>query len=541
MNVETKPKTRGTRRAPASHLVLLGALAALTSGCIDIKEHLTIRPDGSGKVTIDVKCDIDPDVASMMRTQGRGMPDHLAYPPTCEEDARKLFPGDDFQVKVEKKPGTRGKVDLVIEVGFGDINTLLSSPYGRAHSLSLTKEGDELRFAARSGLRGTLALAGAEGPGMGMPPAFTKLQSKKDEMRAEFKVTMPGRVRGSNGNTDGATATWAVDRAGMASDEEATEALGRRMEAACSAARTTLRPVTPVRLALASFAELVEGETGEKAEGVDRDEVAAAVSFVPYRLKVTRYFDLTGEGHGGWDQGAELTGAIVVPKRLAPQKWGEVEVEEVTDEEGNDLTFGEERGHRTSWSTMSGGMPFGRDPDPTADPNVRRVVSLRFKSPDRNVRTIEKIRASVDMTYFAGSRVVKLAEAVAADRIVDMAKAMRGGGFGGSDSGIKDPKLQELGIELDLSQAMEANGLLMLTFQVEEKNTSLSEVQVFDAEGRPWQTLSSDPGMGGSGMRQVLVLGTPEPPLSLALVVRGGGASVMAPIELERVPVRGGE
>ena len=64
MNVKTKKTTRrGDRRVPASSLVLLGALAALTSGCIDIKEHLTIRPDGSGKVTIDVKCDIDPDVA----------------------------------------------------------------------------------------------------------------------------------------------------------------------------------------------------------------------------------------------------------------------------------------------------------------------------------------------------------------------------------------------------------------------------------------------------------------------------------------------
>jgi hypothetical protein len=46
-------------------------------------------------------------------------------------------------------------------------------------------------------------------------------------------------------------------------------------------------------------------------------------------------------------------------------------------------------------------------------------------------------------------------------------------------------------------------------------------------------------GMGDDSSCTIMVAGKPEPPLSLAFVASGAGASVEVPILVEKVPVRG--
>ena len=69
-----------------------------------------------------------------------------------------------------------------------------------------------------------------------------------------------------------------------------------------------MSPVTPLRMGLLPFAELVAGNSAENGRHVDTNKVAAAAKFVPYGLLVTRSLDLSGEG-GARESAAQLIGA----------------------------------------------------------------------------------------------------------------------------------------------------------------------------------------------------------------------------------------
>ena len=78
----------------------------------------------------------------------------------------------------------------------------------------------------------------------------------------------------------------------------------------------------------------------------------------------------------------------------------------------------------------------------------------------------------------------------------------------------------------------------MLMLQAQGKSASISEAQVYDVRGKPWPTLGQPGGFGGDDSITVSVPGKPEAPLSLAIVLNGGGASVEVPILVEKIAVR---
>src|SRR5262249_22024919 len=109
-------------------------------GCFQVQDELTLAPDGSGKVMMNLRSNLPEELVGMMSSGFGSRGDAPIYPPISESEARRFFPAKDFTLKVEQKSADDGKT-LVIEAAFKDINALLASPYGRAHQLSLKING----------------------------------------------------------------------------------------------------------------------------------------------------------------------------------------------------------------------------------------------------------------------------------------------------------------------------------------------------------------------------------------------------------------
>ena len=177
-------------------------------------------------------------------------------------------------------------------------------------------------------------------------------------------------------------------------------------------------------------------------------------------------------------------------------------------------------------------------PKPTTE--KEHPVTLSFKAPEWKVKEIAKVKGALDLEYLGGSEVIKLSNAVPASLVMDMSKRSSISYSSDSERGqITDSRLAELGLSLRAEMAMVQSGMTTLTLQTGGGKSALVDVQVFDAEGRPWPTtlMQSDSSGGDERSCQVMVAGKPKPPFSLAVAVSGVGASVSVPIQVEHVPV----
>jgi hypothetical protein len=373
--------------------------------------------------------------------------------------------------------------------------------------------------------------------GMSAMPGFADMQQKKNEMSAEFRITLPNAITGGNGTNTGKSEMWSVARAQSKDAEDFARKLGTMCEARCSADGLKFSPTVPVRLSLQPFSGLADGKAESHGASVDTNKISAAVKFVPYGLTVTRSLDLSGEG-GAQQNGARLVGAVVVPTEFVPQKWGEVKLDEAVDAKGGDLKPGDSTADRVSAMEFNLG---GRDEDTegesatnNAAAEQRHVVSLSFRPPDWKVNEIARIKGTASLEYFGGAQtVVKLTNAVPANWISDMERM----NFNGSEKNLQSPALSALGLSISVPMCMSQSGMTMLTLQVKGKSTALTDVQIFDNEGKPWPTMLSPMNSGDDGTCQVVVAGKPQPPLSLAMLVNGGGSTVEVPILVEHVAI----
>ena len=207
------------------------------------------------------------------------------YPPTSEAEAQKFFPGKDFKITVKQDTTDKGQTVTVVEVEFKDINSLLSSPYGRAHQLTVETDKDGLMVKAVSGMEGIARMADMKpGDAMGMfaMPGMDEMQKKNGEMRVEFRITLPNAVTAGNGVRDGKSAVWISERAKCKDAAEFVQQAGLVAEARCDGAGLKISPVTPARLGLRPFAELSAGPSAAKGAGPDTAKITAAAKFVPY-------------------------------------------------------------------------------------------------------------------------------------------------------------------------------------------------------------------------------------------------------------------
>jgi hypothetical protein len=524
--------------------MIAGLMLVSLCGCIQTKDELTINADGSGQVRMETKTSIPAELTDQISSRGQmgGLGGGVIYPPISESEAQQFFPGKDFTVTVKQQKGEKDDVTTTIEASFKNINALLTSPYGRAHQLSVKIAAGALVVKGVTGMETAARYAEMKDDGdMGMAmPGIADLQKKKNEMRAEFRVTLPNAITTANGTKAGKTASWVVERAKCKDAEEFARLLGTVSEASCPADGLNMAPVTPVRLGLLPFAELAAGAGPDTGAVMDTNKIAAAAKFVPYGLSVTRSLDLSGAG-GSQESSAELTGAVEIPREFAPPKWGAPKLEEATDAKGNDLkpaANGDENGFsmRSHWSS---GSENGDDEETKTNSVQRHVVTLDFHPPDWKINEIGRVKGSVSLQYFGSAQqVVKLTNAVPATWIRDQA-AMNISSFDSSDKPLASEALTGLGLTLSVQMGMIQGGMTMLTLQVKGTQATLTDAQVFDAAGKPWPTTLAQMDFGGGeeGTCEIMVAGKPQAPLSLALVATGGGASVTVPILVENVPL----
>jgi hypothetical protein len=532
---------------------LLGLLLLSLCGCIKIKDELILNADGSGQVQLETVSSLPPEYAAGMGMAGQmgGAGGGLIYPPVNESEARKFFPRKDFNVTVHAQKAANGDVTNVVQAEFKNLSALLASPYGRAHQLSVSIADGSLVVRALTGMEATARFAEitnnpAMGMDFGLAPALAGLRNKTNNLRAEFRLTLPNAIASATAAHEGRTATWVVERAQSKDADDFARQLGAVCEARCPAAGLKMTPVTPVRLGLRPFAELAAG-VADAGAAVDTNKIAAAAKFVPYGLVVTRSLDLSGEG-GAQESGAQLTGAVVVPPEFEPQKWGEPKLDEVVDAKGNDLKpgeGGEGRAFARPWSSGLGGADE-EDNESTNPP--QHVITISFRAPDWKVNEIARLKGSLTMQYYGGSQVVKLTNAIPTDWITDVSNlpgGMMGGRFDESTAKpINSAALAGLGLSLSAQTCVAQSGLTMLTLQVQGQQAALTDAQVFDAGGRPWPTIFPPQGFGGGGggdddseSLEIIVAGKPKPPLSLAFVASGNGAAAPVPILLEHVSI----
>jgi hypothetical protein len=543
--------TRRTHWRPGA-IGLITAALTVCCGCLKVKEHLTIREDGSGTVRIETQSSVPADQLGAMSEGWMAYGEQgesgawLAYPPLAKAAARNLFPGKEFTVTVAESKNDAGEPVVTVEAAFRDINALLASPYGKAHALTLRSDGKTLAFRGLSGLHLMAQMLGLKddaGIGMGALMAMQPdWQKQKNRLAIEFTLTLPKDVAAANGSPQGRNVTWTLDRAQMKDDAEAAKAFRAVFEASCPAEGLAFTPNSPVRLALLPFAELAAGPTGGTSQLPDEKKVAAQARFVPARLQVTRSVDLSGSGYA--QNQATLTGVVLVPKEFAPQRWGATALDKVIDEKGNNLALADDDrmsrfGHITSgFSGMSEEETDETEEAALASADSRKVVTFIFKAPDWKAKEIARIEGSVELQYLGGSEIVKLEKAIPKEWIGDMSRG-RFGSFDGTERSLSNPRLTEVGLPLKLAMAMRTGGMLTISLQSEgeSKQSALAEAQVFDAEGNPWPCFVHSQQMKPYNHYQIMVAGDPPAPLSLALLVSSVGATVKVPIRLEHVPL----
>jgi hypothetical protein len=430
---------------------------------------------------------------------------------------------------------------------------LLASPYARAHQLSLKTNNGALLLLALSG-GSTAAQAASFKPEGEMAafqtPGMEEAQKKKGEMRFTFRITLPNTATAPTGVRAEKTVTWSVERAKCKDDEEFASRLGGVLEASCKADGLKFSAVTPPRLGLVPFAQLAAEKAAPSVPPPDTNKVVAAARFIPCALHVTRVLDISGEGSGQMSQ-AQLTGAILLPPDLMPQRWGQPKLEEAVDAKGKSLMPKDEDEAMMFRSQLFESLGMADVPESGDDQNTDdkaspkgagekpHMITLSFKAPEWKVKEISKIKGVVDLLYLGGSEVVKLSNAVPASFVMDMSKRSFSDFSFDNDRGkVSDARLSELGLSLRVQMAMVQNGMTMITLEAGGAKAALVDAQVFDADGHPWPTTltQADAGAGEERSCQLMVAGKPKPPFSLALAVGGVGASVGVPILLEKVP-----
>jgi len=532
------------RWGPAMGMVFL-------CGCFEVKDELTVQPDGSGTVRLEVTSKLPAEYASMAGMSGRGGVQGIQYPPTSATEARHFFPAKDFTVKITEKPGAEGSA-LLIEASFKDVNALLSSPYARAHQLTLVKEAASLKLRALTGCEPAARMVEIK-PDEGMDllgevPGMEDAEKTKKEMKFSFRVTLPNAIESSNGAKEGISVTWSADRAKSKDDAEFLTSASLILEAACPAQGIAFTPATPPRLALQPFGQLAPGKFSSGPALPDTNKIAATARFVPVRLHVTRAVDLSGESFGR-ESMAQLTGVLTMPSEFAPSRWGESRLEEVLDAKGENLLPKEDDENMSVRFAGRNGriMTTGDESDDeeagAADKTAgqaQHMLTFSFNAPPWKVKELKRIKGFVEIQYLGGSEVIKLTNAVPANLIRDMSKIIGSGfDFDSERAAINHPRLAEMGLGVKVQMAMAQSGMTTISLETTGKKSGITEIQVFDADGHPWPSSFMNEESGGEASQscQVVVMGKPKAPLSMALVVGDVGASLKLPVLMENVPV----
>lgn len=517
----------------ASLLVMLAAM----HGCLIAEDHLTIQTDGSGTVVMRTTTLGTHDWFDAERHPHGGFDAQtagaFAYPPLTNEDAAVLFGETDMDVNVTKEKDDADREIVVVTAKFADINQLMRSPYGYVHQLTVTRTDQSLTVRGRTGAQ-TLVLAAKalrdnDEVSLNAPKGADQWRKNADKLRCTFAVTLPGKATAQADAVQDATATWTVDREKLGDDAKAWDAANRIIEVSCPADGVTFQPDSPTRLALDDFAQVAEKQLGDAAPAVDAKLVQQQARWTPVRLNITRSFNLTGDSFGMNE--SELIMELSLPKQFRPMTWGTIKATQVTDDQGNQLLIEGDDMNRFHQPQTFGGMYADDQAD--EDAPVKNLYTLQLKPVPAKTKALAKVTGAATIEFPGVSHLIKIANAL---------NVTAGGGeipvqFNSDSTELDHPLLKQLNGQLRPNIVQQQRGMTM-AFMTVTGPVRISKAQVFDKFGKPWPTLMADQPIGGESSHfQLMVLGEPQSPLSLVMIVSGGGAKVELPFEFKDLAV----
>lgn len=532
---------RGTKMM----LACAACLAAILSGCARTRDHLTIRPDGSGTVELEMVLLVEKDVLLMRRMwEEEAGAAWDSYPPFTRSELEELFAGADVTIDASEEADKDGHHRLKATIAFDDIGMLTATPYGLVHRLVLEvdKDGGTVTLRATGGMESVGMLMQEEGAG-GMPspegiPGGKELVEQVENLESSFAVTMPGPVSvdGEGITVDGRTATSEVRRKLLPDTDAFLQALARPMVLSCPAAGVGFGSASIICVPPGTYDSITEGPIGTAGEGIDEEAVRKAVTLVPVSLMVTRTFDFAGVDEAR--NMALFKAALRIPPAFKPQQTGTLEITEARDDLGTDLRYVP----KNEYDQMNMMMPMMQTGEPGEGPDYQ-VLPARLKVPPRGAKEVARLEGRVALSYPGQAYLVRIDQFLTEENLPKPDAEGDGPGMGMNmemmNRSISHALLEKLGCTVSIAYVQPD---LTINMTVREEGSVFKSMQFYDAEGKPALSFLPPHNMyerpGEERSVSCQLIGRPTPPLRAVVLLVETGAEVRIPLKLEHIPFR---
>ncbi|TVR45146.1 MAG: hypothetical protein EA402_04950 [Planctomycetota bacterium] len=519
-------------------LIALGALFAFTfAGCASVEDTLTIHADGSWSVELEVGS----PMSQHQRQQALMAAGHLRrgetlpiYPPLTPQEARNLFPDQAVQISPQPPKHSEANLKARFVIRGEQLSQLLDSPYAQQRQLRLeaTEAGTELSYTdPMQTIIGLLAIDPEAEQDQHMSWYSELLEGAikhRQHWRSTQRVILPGG-QSPDAWASSADGVLSWELAGNAEDGSFDKDRFLMPRRARGDALEVEIPSPTTRLGQGAFADLPTGLAGGSAQAVDEEGLKAQARWLPQRLEVTRSFNYSGERQHRRD-GTQFHALLLLPPQLEPSSWGELTINQALANDGSDVTVADRnfsRGH----SSYFGG---GRNRGPLENFAYHQYHSS-FGVVPRGADGLSSIEVEATLTFPGAPHVVKAEHLIPADEILE-ANHSAGRSWSSQDR-VAFPGLDDYGIGLRYLRAERQQTGYQIEARLADSNGRIIGLQVFDAEGRPWPSMVN-PYQHSSSTLYYITLGHPQPPLSIALMVDGGGAKITLSHTFTDLPLR---
>jgi hypothetical protein len=224
------------RRARSALIVAMCLITTLLSGCLDYRERLTLKEDGSGSMVIDFVVDVGL-ITEVAKAFGDQPDPNATKGPTRDEILKGLqvkgIKVDKEKLKVQHR-GDKSRVH--IELTFDSLDALSQiQGFGDDRKVEFFDNGDgKVRVVYSFDTRDVIPLEElGEGPAPGekLDPTEAKILAitakAREELRFFGRVELPGPILKSNGKQDKASPNARLWRIDKKTDPKRHSTLGR--------------------------------------------------------------------------------------------------------------------------------------------------------------------------------------------------------------------------------------------------------------------------------------------------------------------------
>jgi hypothetical protein len=530
-----KRNNRIKRQIQMCGLCLLIVLAG--ASCVEVREHLTIHPNGSGTLTLNVRAQRLPRMMNRIFDPKTTTNPLFAYPPLTMDALETLFPPDTFRNTPTPSEPRGRELAFGARLDFDDIHDLIASPYGRMKSLEIETLHETIRFSGHSGMAAVIyALTAEEMEGTLLSGRVRELLlAKRNELDYEFRLTLPGEIVAGNGTHKDKSGVWRIKAADLPETGRLRAAGQQPFQAECAAdaIHFALRPQGSIGAWNFEDQKSYAFPTTRKIPSLEL--IREFGKFESRKLIVSRYFDVAGTNIPSNENICCLQGALLLPNDLAPKRLSWVKTTEVIDERGGGLLLNKEA-KDSVYNCRSVSAPIQGDEGHTEFP-----VNFSFSAPDWGTWKLRLFRGEIGLAYVTTQELIKAADALPASWITTGQNHQRTY-FDMSDRRISNSRLDEIGVRIQLLHASAIQDLLNLQFEVEKdlrNNGRLTGIQIYGPHGAPLPTytLRREKGYHDKMMMEIVALGFNGGPLSMGMTVDMETDALTIPILLQDVTI----